>query len=204
MSPVRINELGGMFGGLLHVVCFTGNTGMVRSLLKKGVNVNSIGSCGSALRAASLGGHNDIVSLLLNQGATLGTDQQNALEACALRNRLSTMYLLVAHLKKTCGDTGSRRWFNAALRTARLKGHTDIIECLATSGLELNPEFLDQYEEYMETVRIGRHRALYLDVGSFDTTWASRLFTNYRRPGRHRQRFYKHLSAEPNYATGSE
>lgn len=117
----NINASGGLFGNALQAACFGGSAQWVHVLLEHGADANSLGNAGSALRAASLGGHDAVVKLLLNRGAILGPDERDALEALALKDRLSTLKLLIAHFKlKNITDYNEcKRYFKAAMRTAR-------------------------------------------------------------------------------------
>ncbi|EQB57263.1 hypothetical protein CGLO_02630 [Colletotrichum gloeosporioides Cg-14] len=135
----NINESGGLFGNALQAACFGGSAQWVHVLLERGADVNSVGNAGSALRAASLGGHDAVVKLLLGRKATLGPDERDALEACALKNRLSTLRLLVDHfnLKNITDYSECKRYFNAAMRTARREDRYQMVVFMVENGAGL-------------------------------------------------------------------
>ncbi|KAK1849751.1 ankyrin repeat protein [Colletotrichum chrysophilum] len=135
----NINESGGLFGNALQAACFGGSAQWVHVLLERGADVNSVGNAGSALRAASLGGHDAVVKLLLGRKATLGPDERDALEACALKNRLSTLRLLVDHfnLKNITDYSECKRYFNAAMRTARRQDRYQMVVFMVENGAGL-------------------------------------------------------------------
>ncbi|KAF4832768.1 putative ankyrin repeat protein R840 [Colletotrichum tropicale] len=134
-----INEPGGLFGNALQAASLAGSARWVRLLLERGADPNSIGYCGSAIRAASFGGHDEVVRLLLERGATLGPGQQDALEACVLKDRLSTLKVLVEHLSliNISDYAESKRQLSMAMRTARRLQCTRIINLLVQNDAEL-------------------------------------------------------------------
>lgn len=134
-----INEPGGLFGNALQAASLAGPARWVRLLLERGADSNSNGYCGSAIRAASFGGHNEVVRLLLERGATLGPGQQDALEACVLKDRLSTLKVLVEHLSliNISDYAESKRQLSMAMRTARRLQRTRIINFLVQNDAEL-------------------------------------------------------------------
>ncbi|CAI0649050.1 unnamed protein product [Colletotrichum noveboracense] len=135
----NINASGGLFGNALQAACFGGSAQWVHVLLEQGADPNSLGNAGSALRAASLGGHDAVVKLLLTRGAILGPDERDALEACALKDRLSTLKLLIAHfeLKNITDYNECKRYFNAAMRTARREDRYRMVVFMVENGAGL-------------------------------------------------------------------
>ncbi|KAF5499567.1 Ankyrin-3 [Colletotrichum fructicola] len=131
-----INEPGGLFGNALQAASFGGSAAWVHMVLERGADPDSIGYCGSALRAASFGGHNEVVRLLLERGATLGPGNKDALEACALKNRLSTLKLLIERfqLANTSEYDECKRHFGAAMRTARRENRYRMVDFMLENG----------------------------------------------------------------------
>ncbi|KAF0322087.1 ankyrin repeat protein [Colletotrichum asianum] len=119
-----INEPGGLFGNALQAASFGGSAAWVHMVLERGADPDSIGYCGSALRAASFGGHNEVVRLLLERGATLGPGNKDALEACALKNRLTN----------TSEYDECKRHFGAAMRTARRENRYRMVDFMLENG----------------------------------------------------------------------
>ncbi|CAI0643720.1 unnamed protein product [Colletotrichum noveboracense] len=145
-----VNEPGGLFGNALQAASLAGSVLWVRVLLERGADPNSIGYCGSALRAASFGGHDQVVCLLHKQGATLGPGKEDALEACALRDRLSMLKLLVKRfsLEKISDYSESKRYFSMTMRTAWRLHRTSIINFLVQNGAgSLSSDGFDQHDE---------------------------------------------------------
>ena len=112
---------------------------MVRWLIDRGADVYARGRYGSALKAASLGGHNTVVHLLLHHGARMDIGDDNALQAAALNGHIATVKLLLASSEGSCHWSACH---DAALETASFKGHLGIIHILlqnrpVTSELEM-------------------------------------------------------------------
>ncbi|KAK2775329.1 ankyrin repeat protein [Colletotrichum kahawae] len=146
-----VNESGGLFGNPLQAASFAGSARWVRLLLERGADPNSIGYCGSALRAASFGGHDEVVCLVLERGAILGPEDRDALEACALKDRLSTLSLLIGHFKleKISDYNECKRHFSAAMRTARRNGRDHLVTYMIQHGAGLlGQDLLEDMAEY--------------------------------------------------------
>lgn len=139
MSLRDINEPGGMFGNLLQAASFGGSFHWVRVLLERGVDVNAVGVSGTALRAASLGGHDAAVRLLLDYGALLGPDEKDALEACSLKDRLSTLRILIKHFAFDKA-LDFNEYKTAAIRTAQSKGFTRIVDFWMENSANLSSQ----------------------------------------------------------------
>ena len=104
---------------------------MVRWLIDLGADVHARGRYGSPLRAASLGGHNAVVQLLLDRGARMDKKEDNALQAAALNGHLMTLKLLVSRSKEACYW---RACYESALEAASFKGHLEIVQHLLQNG----------------------------------------------------------------------
>ena len=111
---------------------------MVRWLIDLGADVHVRGRYGSPLRAASLGGHNAVVQLLLNRGARTDKAEDNALQAAALNGHFATSKLLVSRSEE------AYNWsvcYESALEAASLKGHLEIVQFLLQNRKRLGMEF---------------------------------------------------------------
>lgn len=116
---------------------------MVRWLIDLGADVHVRGRYGSPLRAASLGGHNAIVQLLLNSGARNDTGEDNALQAAALNGHFVTSKLLVGRSEEACNWSAC---YESALEAASFKGHLEIVQFL----LQNRPRALEiELEEFL-------------------------------------------------------
>ena len=131
-----INATGGHFGNLIQAAAFAGRETMVRWLIDQEVDIHAEGRYGSTLRAASLGGHNAVVHVLLDHGTRINIGQKNALQAAALHGQLATVKLLLARLEEPIQDDV----WNSALETASSKGHLDIVRLLLRNRPETSPE----------------------------------------------------------------
>lgn len=84
------------------------------------------------MRAASLGGHDTVVRLLLDSGARIGDNQADALQAAAFNGRQSTVKLLLER-----GTNPIHRMsLPPALNAASSRGHYKIVQILLSSGSE--------------------------------------------------------------------
>ena len=100
---------------------------MVRWLIDLGADVHLRGRYGSPLRAASLGGHNAVVRLLLDRGARTDEAEDNALQAAALNGHFATLKLLVSRSEEACNWSAC---YESALEAASFKAHLEIIQFL--------------------------------------------------------------------------
>lgn len=100
---------------------------MVRWLIDLGADVHARGRYGSPLRAASLGGHNAVVQLLLDRGARTDQGGDNALQAAALNGHFVTSKLLVGRSEEACNWSAC---YESALEAASFKGHLEIVQFL--------------------------------------------------------------------------
>ena len=100
---------------------------MVRWLIDLGADVHVRGRYGSPLRAASLGGHNAVVQLMLNRGARTDKAEDNALQAAALNGHFATSKLLVDHSEEAYNWSAC---YESALEAASFKGHLEIVQFL--------------------------------------------------------------------------
>ncbi len=116
---------------------------MVRWLIDLGADVHVRGRYGSPLRAASLGGHNAVVQLLLNRGARTDEEEDNALQAAALNGHFVTSKLLVDRSEEAYNWSAC---YECALEAASFKGHLEIVQYL----LQNLPRRLEMEFEEME------------------------------------------------------
>lgn len=100
---------------------------MVRWLIDLGADVHARGRYGSPLRATSLGGPNAVVQLLLNRGARMNKDEDNALQAAALNGHSVTSKLLVGSSEDACNWSAC---YESALEAASFKGHLELVQFL--------------------------------------------------------------------------
>ncbi|MFB0554352.1 MAG: ankyrin repeat domain-containing protein [Phycisphaerae bacterium] len=120
-----------------------GDVNMVRSLLEKGVEVDSWDGSHkkTALQRAAMSGHKDVVELLLAKGARIDAQDDwpggTALDYAAEKGHKEIAELLIAR----GADANAKRTYPAGdtpLHSALRAGHKDIIELLITKGADVN------------------------------------------------------------------
>jgi hypothetical protein len=113
----------------LYYASLLGLTGIVSLLiLKAGADVNAQGgSYGNALQAASVGGHEKIVTLLLDKSAAVnaqGENHGNALQAASYNGHEKIVALL---LDKSAAVNAQGGCYGNALQAASVGGHEKIV-----------------------------------------------------------------------------
>ena len=114
---------------------------VTKLLLNKGAEVNAQGGHhGSALQAASAGGHEQVVKILLDAGAEVnaqGGDYGNALQAASYRGHEQVVKTLLdagAEVNAQGGHHGN------ALQAASYRGHEQVVKMLLDAGTGVNAE----------------------------------------------------------------
>ncbi|KAK1983358.1 hypothetical protein LZ30DRAFT_748709 [Colletotrichum cereale] len=124
--------------------CLMGLTATVRRLLSEpNVNATSGVRYGTALHAASLGGHPEIVQLLLNVGAdvnTMGTSFNAVLQDALHAGHPNFIELLLDARVDDNTDCNAIRVgaYNTALQAASLAGHQEIVQILLSKGANID------------------------------------------------------------------
>lgn len=122
----------------LNLAAASGDIATVRSLLAKGVDVNTKGYCeDTSLMAAAEGGHVAVVDVLLRAGAELnarGGNGATALMLAAWSGQVKTVQSLLASGAET--DTNEDR--QTALMLAAAEGHAAVVELLLAAGADVN------------------------------------------------------------------
>ncbi|KAL6410100.1 hypothetical protein AUP68_06511 [Ilyonectria robusta] len=153
----------------LYYACVGGLTGVARSLVDKGADVNAQGGFyGNALQAASHRGHHEIVQLLLDKGADVnaqGGFYGNALYAASQGDHHEIAQLLLdkgADVNAQGGDYGN------ALQAASKGGHQQIVQLLLDQGADVNAQG-GEYGNALYATSYGGHQQivqLLLDQGA--------------------------------------
>lgn len=108
-------------------------------LSKSAADINTQeGECGSALQAASQGGHEKVVQMLLDRGAGIGAqgEFENALQA-ALRNGHQELALT---LLDRVVDVNARGHSGTALQAASRGGCQELVRLLLDKGADVNAQ----------------------------------------------------------------
>ena len=123
----------------LYYATFCGLSGCVQELLRRGADVNAHGGYyGSALQAASHGGHLEIVRMLVEKDADInaqGGYYGNALQAASERGHLKVIRIL---LVKGADVNAYGRKSGNALQAASGRGYLDIVKILLDTGADVN------------------------------------------------------------------
>ncbi|KAJ5348544.1 uncharacterized protein N7506_001797 [Penicillium brevicompactum] len=137
----------------LYEAASGGYTYFVKWLLEEGVNVEIGGSRG-ALQAASLGGYEGLVGILLQAGADVNAqDGQygNALQAAAWRGSPETVQILLeagADVNAQGGEYGN------ALQAAAYRESSEIVQMLLNAGADVNVQG-GQYDNALQAAAYG-------------------------------------------------
>jgi len=167
---VQINEVIGTESGqeyetaALMLAAEAGHVEKVRRMLAEGADVNAQETSGlTALMAAAHEGHADIVKLLLENNAEINaqnTGGGTALMAASLNGHTDTARLLI----QSGADVAVESMGRTALRIARSKGHTEIVDLLAqalqaqldawvSEDMPISPDELLAYYEQVKAKR---------------------------------------------------
>ena len=122
------------------------------------------GRYGSPLRAASLGGHDAVVRLLLNRGARMDKAEDNALQAAALNGHFPTVKLLIGHSEEACNWSAC---YESALEAASFKAHLEIVQFLLQNRPRRSEMEFEQNEEraLQAAVISGQERVVNMLIG---------------------------------------
>ncbi len=125
--------------GLLDNAARKGDAKAVRSLLDKGIDVNSKGyKDRTALMGAARRGNTDVAKLLLERGAQINAKTNGgytALNGAAVRGYLDTVRLLLDNGAEVNAKT--KKGYTA-LMGAAWEGHTDVTKLLLERGAQIN------------------------------------------------------------------
>ena len=150
---------------IIHEILFARDAAGRR--VEKIVNAQG-GYYGNALQAASFGGHEQVVKLLLDAGAEVnaqGGVYGNALQAASFRSYEQVVKLLLdagAEVNVQGGDYGN------ALQAASFRGHEQAVKLLLDAGAKVNAQGGD-YGNALQTASLGGHEQvvkLLLDAGA--------------------------------------
>ncbi|KAJ7112635.1 ankyrin repeat-containing domain protein, partial [Mycena epipterygia] len=136
-STMRLLEAGsGQYATLNHLHC---HINIVRLLLEKGANFNAAdGKHGSALQAASAGGHTEIVRLLLENGADVNAEggvYGSALQGASEQGSLEIFRIL---LEEGADVNMAGGFYGSALQAASRQGSLEIVRILLKEGADVN------------------------------------------------------------------
>ena len=96
---------------------------------------------GTALHAAAIGGHVDVIELLLTNGADINAESETGatpLVLAAENGQLEALRFILQHKDKTVNIEAKGAGGGTALHVAARKGHLNIIELLLTNGADIN------------------------------------------------------------------
>ncbi|KAL9090110.1 MAG: hypothetical protein Q9159_002175 [Coniocarpon cinnabarinum] len=150
-----------------------GSNEYTQALLEHGVDVTAQGGHhGTALQAASRNGHKEVVQILLDNGAHVGTQQDGpnsfALEAASIAGHKEIVEILLD--RDTTVNPGENRDYRTALEAASMGGHADIVQTLLDHGADVSgPRRSPHSSNPLELAAAGGHREavrLLLDRGA--------------------------------------
>ncbi|CAJ2511381.1 Uu.00g070060.m01.CDS01 [Anthostomella pinea] len=125
----------------IYYASYLGLTGVLGELLNQKADVNAPGGrYGTALQAASSGGHKETVELLLSNGADInaqGGDYGTALQAASSGGHKETVELLLSNGANVNAQGG---YYGTALQAASFRGHKEIVELLLSNGANVNAQ----------------------------------------------------------------
>jgi len=148
-----------------------GNINLVRSLLDKGVGVDSWDDSAkkTALQCAAMSGHKDIVELLLSKGARIDAQEDwpggTALDYAAEKGHKAIVELLIAR----GADINAKRGYptgDMPLHSAARAGHKTIVELLIAKGTDVNAKNAVGETSLHYVARIGRKDILELLIAN--------------------------------------
>ncbi|XP_063923992.1 uncharacterized protein LOC135138073 [Zophobas morio] len=117
---------------------FTGQMKIVRCLMNYGANVNGILNNATVLCMAALGGHREIVDLLLTKGADPNIrvyGKMNALSFAVIAQNIEIIRLLLRHNVELVDSDEDG---NGCLIKAIVDGNKEIVDILLQSGVNVN------------------------------------------------------------------
>ncbi|KAI2741901.1 hypothetical protein DTO012A1_4463 [Penicillium roqueforti] len=123
----------------LYEAASGGHTYFVKWLLEEDVNVK-IGGSGGALQAASLGGYESLVEILLQAGAEVNAqcgEYGNALQAAAYNGSTETVQILLRAGADVNAQGGQ---FGNALQAAAYKESPETVQILLGAGADVNAQ----------------------------------------------------------------
>jgi ankyrin repeat protein len=118
-------------GKALSSACRHGHCDVVAAFIRHGADVNVIGGSvtpWNPLTYASIGGHLDVVELLLANNADVHPHNDNALQCASQSGHTAVVRLLI----QRGADMHARD--NRAILNASLNGHTDVVQLLLEHG----------------------------------------------------------------------
>ena len=125
----------------LSFAATNGHIGVVKLLLKEGIDLNAQGGeYGTALQAASYTGHYEVVILLMQKGADAsaqGGQYGNALQAASFGGHRDIVTLL---LDKAVDVNAQGGFFGNALQAASCNGNVEIATLLLDKGADVNAQ----------------------------------------------------------------
>ncbi|KAJ1328910.1 ankyrin repeat domain-containing protein 50 [Microdochium nivale] len=125
----------------LYYASFVGLLYAAQLLLDKGADINTQGGFhGSALQAASSGGHEKVVQLLLDKGADInaqGGFHGSALQAASSKGHEKVVQLL---LDKGVDVNAQGGEYGSALQAASSRGHEEVVQLLLDKGADINTQ----------------------------------------------------------------
>lgn len=112
---------------------------MVTLLLERGLDIEGEGRFGTALRAASLMGHESIVRFLIRRGAIVNTHNSlgDAIQASSTKGHVSITRLLIQGGADANNQGG---FYGNALQAAALHGHLKVVELLLDAGAQVHEQ----------------------------------------------------------------
>ncbi|KFZ24288.1 hypothetical protein V502_01228 [Pseudogymnoascus sp. VKM F-4520 (FW-2644)] len=141
----------------LYYASLSGLANTACRIVQEGANVNAQGGYyGNALQAASSGGHNKIVEVLLSKGADVnvqGGVYGNALQVASSRGHNKVVEVLLskgADVNAQGGADGN------ALQVASSGGHDKVVEVLLSKGADVNAQG-GYYGDALYTASSGGH-----------------------------------------------
>ena len=145
-------------GSRLYYTCLVGLVGPARHFISRGANVNARGGIyGYALQAASQGGFQEIVTLLLAKGADVnaqGGRYGNALRAATEGGHREIAKLLLAK-GADINEPGDKN--GTALQIALDRGDRELVILFLANGADVNA-FCDPYGKHLQVAAQKGHR----------------------------------------------